>query len=479
MKASLIQVPGKDWTQIDKNLPIVMAFSGGADSLALAHWLKTHKYNMHLAHLNHQIRPDANADEAAAKALAKSWQVPISLERVDVPAYAHENCLSLEEAARKIRYEFLFQTAQALKAQAVITAHHADDQVESVLMHFLRGSGMTGMRGMSVWALPNAFSKTIPLVRPLLFTWKSEILAYLAEDNLIAREDTTNSDSSYKRNLIRNEILPYLETQYPQVKEIIFRNSRVIGLEADWLESLTAEAMDTLEVERQDHGLSFDQQRMLAQPEAAQLALLRKLVATVLPQQRDFAFESALRAKDFLQNPTRSASIELEQGLVMRLHRGRAFIFTEGQDIAFSSHALKLAEELTIYLDKPGQKIPLAQGDEIRLEILDNHKIEKQAGWGDPGHAFLALEDLELPLTLRNRKPGDKYQPLGMQQGQIKLSDYFINEGLVRENRSNWPILFDARSMVWLPGFVIDERVKVKKTTQKVLHLWVVCNTSQ
>ncbi|HUS13936.1 MAG TPA: tRNA lysidine(34) synthetase TilS, partial [Chloroflexia bacterium] len=215
--------------------PLVLAVSGGADSLALLHVLRELAPDMgislHVAHLDHGMRgADAAGDAAFVSASCAGWGVPCTLTTFDVPGYAARGGLSAEDAARRARYSFLAAVAGEVGAAAVATGHHADDQVETVVGHWLRGAGPTGLGGMAAWgplplppdapALALALGLTLPvapvvLLRPLLAVWRAEILAYCAAAGLHPREDASNADVSYRRNHLRHNLLPALEREQP------------------------------------------------------------------------------------------------------------------------------------------------------------------------------------------------------------------------------------------------------------------------
>jgi tRNA(Ile)-lysidine synthase len=216
---------------LDRGSSIVVGVSGGPDSLCLLHALRElapeYDLRLHVAHLNHQLRGDeAKADANFVRDLAQQWNLPCMIEARDVKAFAQTHKLSIEEAARQMRYGFLIEVASAQSSNTIAVAHNADDQAESVLMHFLRGSGLAGLRGMlpktrisdfrfliadSESKIKNQKSK-ICIVRPLLDVPRTAIEEYCAQHHLQPRIDATNADTTYFRNRLRHELLPLLET---------------------------------------------------------------------------------------------------------------------------------------------------------------------------------------------------------------------------------------------------------------------------
>ena len=223
---------------------ILVALSGGADSVALFHILHkaARKYNFKLiaAHLNHCIRgKEADEDEKWVKWFCRKLKHRCITGRINVPVFAEKRKLSIETAGREIRYKFLSEVARKVDADVIATAHHADDQAETVLMRFLRGAGTKGLSGIQPAILYDGF----PVVRPLLETDKQEVLRYLKRNNLIWREDSTNAEASYLRNKIRHKLIPYLEKNFnSQIKRIIFETSFSIKEDYDLISKIVQDA---------------------------------------------------------------------------------------------------------------------------------------------------------------------------------------------------------------------------------------------
>ena len=189
---------------------LLVAVSAGPDSLCLLHVLWQLGYSVVVAHLDHGLRVESAAEAAMVQHFAEDLGVQWVCKRQDVQGYATQNGLSIEEAARNLRYRYLFEQAERLEAQAVAVGHNADDQVETVLMHLLRGAGLSGLRGMGHYSLPNPWSQRIPLVRPLLGIWRGEIQAYLDRSGLKPSLDSSNLELRYYRNRLRHELIPHL-----------------------------------------------------------------------------------------------------------------------------------------------------------------------------------------------------------------------------------------------------------------------------
>ncbi len=291
--------------------PILVGVSGGADSLALMHGLHRLGYPLVIAHLDHALRAESAADAVFVRQKAESLGLTFIEKRVDVGAFAESEHFSIEEAARTVRYRFLFSTARDLGAQAVAVAHHADDQVETVLMHFLRGAALSGLSGMKYRSVMPVWDDEIPLVRPLLDLWREDIEAYLSEIGWQAREDLTNRDTTYFRNSLRHELIPELEGYNPQFKEVLWRMANVLGEEDRYLTDLAEQAWESCLIVRTQERVDLDREVFLSLDKALQRRLLRKALGLLRPDLRDMGFEVVERGLAFVETPSESGEIDL------------------------------------------------------------------------------------------------------------------------------------------------------------------------
>ncbi|MFN3492159.1 MAG: tRNA lysidine(34) synthetase TilS, partial [Anaerolineales bacterium] len=195
-----------------KDKTIIVGVSGGPDSLCLMEVLRQAGYQIIVAYFDHKLRPESQADGRMVEKTATRLMLRCVMDGADVQAHAEKNKLSVEEAARNLRYRFMFDLARKYKAQAVAVGHTADDQVETILMHFLRGSGMNGLKGMSYRSIIKSFDSEIPVIRPLLDVWREETVVYCAVNGLRPHYDSTNDSLNFQRNRIRHLLIPTLET---------------------------------------------------------------------------------------------------------------------------------------------------------------------------------------------------------------------------------------------------------------------------
>ena len=268
---------------LDQSRPVLVGVSGGADSLCLMDSLHQLQFKIIVAHFDHGLRTSSQKEAALLARDIQKIGVPFFSTRANVRDFARENTQSIEEAARNLRYQFLFDVAEKQEAQAVFVGHNADDQVETVLLHLLQGSGLTGLRGMLVRSLPNPWSKRIPLMRPLLGFWRVEILSYLDQRGLQPFVDESNTDCQYLRNRIRQDLVPMLETLEPGVRQRIHRTAEILTGEDQMFEALTDRAWVECAFEIGEHGVSVNRPALLHQPLALRRRLIRRTLGTLRP----------------------------------------------------------------------------------------------------------------------------------------------------------------------------------------------------
>ncbi len=318
---------------------IVLGVSGGPDSLCLLEAMRQAGYPVLVAHFNHHLRPEADAEAALVEQTASRLMIPSVVEGGDVNRYAEEHGMSVEEAARHLRYTFLFEQARQREAQAIAVGHTADDQVETVLMHFLRGAGLTGLKGMSHRTILPAFDADIPVVRPLLDVWREETLAFCAASGLQPVMDPSNESLNFTRNRLRKLLIPILETYNPRFREAVWRSAQTLKADHAILRE-TVEAAWQKCVKSQDADMIvFDLPELMTFSGSMQRNLLRLAVANLRPSQ-ETGFALLNRATALINDPSATRT-DLSGGLKL---------FREGT---------------SLYLTTPGANLPLHQWPQI------------------------------------------------------------------------------------------------------------------
>ena len=463
-----------NFCQIDPGELLLVGVSGGPDSLCLLDALYCLGYKLIVAHLDHGLRPESGGEAENVAALAASRNLPFVLEQADVAGFANQQGMSLEEAARTLRYRFLFQQARQNQAQAVAVGHTADDQVETTLMHLLRGTGLGGLRGMEWRSLPNTWDTEIPLVRPLLGTWRQQIVAYLETRQLQANLDASNQDRRFYRNRLRLELIPFLEELNPGARQRIWRMAEVLGEEDKLLDSLVDAAWKDCFAESGPGYLAFDGAGLLACPLAIQRRLIRRGIAALRPGLRNIDFAAVERALNFLQAPTRTSRLDLAAGLRLELQENRLWIAAWEAELTGQNQP-QIDPQLALTLETPGEVL-LPGGWQLSAERLNMDEAVRQQALTnvDPYQCWLDAGSLGLPLGVRARRAGDRFCPLGMGGHSMRLSDFMINFKLPRRMRSRWPLVVDGNQIVWVPGFRGCDPAAIRAGTMKVVHISLV-----
>jgi tRNA(Ile)-lysidine synthase len=443
---------------------LVVAVSGGPDSSALLHCLHRlrdqHGLRLHVAHLNHDFRgAEAEADAQFVEVLARQLGLPATVGKRDPPAYQRQRRLSsFEQAAREMRYSFLAQVAKEVGAAAVAVGHTADDQAETVLMHLIRGAGLHGLRGMSdlsAWPWPRN-ERDLRLFRPLLHATKAETVAFCRELGCGYREDSSNMLTRFTRNRVRQHLLPLMASEYnPKIRESLVRLARTASLELDFLEKELARVWP--DVALQSGGaVCFDCGALTSLHPALQRLVLRLGYATLVGDTRRLG-ESHLSAMAALAADRRSGrSIALPLGLRLHSVYDRLVLCRDGG----------LPCPLPPLEGTHPVALPTEQGEERVMEV-GGWRVSVQAVPPSADltqHALTAFLDrraLGEQVHLRTRRPGDRFQPLGMAQTK-KLQDFFTDSRVPRDWRDRVPLLVSEGGIAWVVGWRIAHWAKVR-----------------
>ncbi len=411
---------------------VLVALSGGADSVALLLELLTLQRNglisrVEAAHLHHGIRgTEADADTAFVRALCEERNVPLVTEFADVPKAAEEEGLSLELAARKIRYAFLERVRSERSLDHIALGHHRDDQAETLLLHLLRGSGTDGLAGMRV--------RSGRLIRPLLYTPKTEIVAYLKERRQGFCTDATNFETDATRNRIRIDVIPALETVNPAAKKALSDAAMHIAEDVEYLNALADQAKRTC---------GRDREKLSALPRSIRLRVLRDLLPYT-----DFTAADLDRLDTLLHGQTGDTAT-LKNGVVAWL---------DAKEIRVGR------PETPTFCEKMPEtgSVKLPHGT-LSVERVDRAEIPCKGS-----DAYIDADRLTGSVTVRSPKPGDRFTPLGM-RGTKLLSDCFTDRKIPRFERS-MPVVCDEAGIVFVAGYTVDERMRVRTDSTHILH---------
>jgi len=454
---------------------VVVGVSGGADSVCLvnvlANWQKTLDIKLHIAHLNHQLRGDESKSDAEyVFSLASNLGIPASIGKYDVAAYRAERNCSVEEAARELRYDFLSGVATDVGASRIAIGHTRDDQVETILMHILRGAGTSGLRGIkpcSPVPFNHSESKTknlgLLVIRPLLGIKREETISYCQENKLEPRVDSSNLSLSFFRNRLRLELLPLLREYNPNVDDALLRLAEIAGDDASFLEQQAFQLWDKV-ARREGNVVYLDKRKTSALPVALQRQLIRLAVDRALGDTRDVEANHIEAIRSLLSKPV-GKRISLPHGLVCRGEYEEVVLgLISPLPCPFPAFHDEFPVEVPGETILPGWRVTAG----IFSVIASEAKKSQQKG-----RKFVAEFDLNLVgacIFVRKRQPGDKFQPLGMDIPK-KIQKFMVDAKIPITWRESIPLVCSPQQILWVVGWRIDDRVKVTENTREVLRL--------
>ncbi len=507
---------------------VVVGASGGPDSVALLHILKELapqlKVSLSIAHLNHRFRgKESDRDAEYVQELAKGLGLPIIVESRDVPAFIKEAGLSPEDGARRARYDFFIRVAKQIKANKVALGHNADDQAETVLMRLLRGSGREGLGGippvrdLEVQSPKSKVqSQKIQIIRPLIETTREEIEKYLKENRIKARRDASNIEPVYLRNRIRLKLLPLLTKYNPNIKSILVRTAQVLSEEDRYLEEIVNKHLKRI-IKKGREGVTLDIIKLSSLSLPIQRRILRESLGLIKGNKLDIQLSHIDDIIDLLGARGR-ASLDLPGNiLITKEYRKLSLGFKKEKKVLSFKYSLKVpgitkipeiglsfrakvlqerprtlkeSSKKKVYFDYEGAlslapstkkaRITRFSSDSERLSYYDdalrlprllkmrrNNKVLP-----DKSGRHLYYGRIKVPLLLRNREEGDRFQPLGM-RGSKKLKDFYIDEKIPLKERERAPLLLSGKEIIWVVGHRISDKAKVTNKTKKILMVEV------
>ncbi|NOX45167.1 MAG: tRNA lysidine(34) synthetase TilS [Caldiserica bacterium] len=433
---------------------VLVAVSGGPDSMALLYclwWLRRdYDLSLTIAHLDHGIRPDTGKDLEAVRWAAEDLGLPLVHGRRDVPAFARERKLNLEEAARIARREFLERAAEEAGASKIALGHTRTDLAETVLMHLLRGAGPGGLRGI-LFSAP-------PYIRPLLCVSRRETEEFCRAHDIPYVIDPTNLDTKLLRNAIRLELLPYLERFAPDPEGALARSAE---LWAEAEEALGWAADRALQEARLgDRALSVG--RLMEMPRSVRALAVRAMAAEVLGSERGIDRVHIEQVLHILEVEEGHAMATLPKGLLVERWRDRLRFV-----LAPPGPGREAPPEGEWELPLPGEREIPELGWRFRLSLIPRPADLRPPS---PYVAYIDPRKIAPPLRVRTRRPGDRIRPLGFPEAK-KLKDLLSSAGIPPEERDRVPLLCDKKGIIWAVGARLSEDYKVEGDATEVLRV--------
>ena len=457
-----------DHRMVTREDAVLVAVSGGPDSVALVHVMLTlaAEYSLHLAiaHLNHGLRgADSERDAEFVIALARQLEMPIYTEKKDVLAFQRSRRLSLEEAGRRLRYDFFEAVSSKYGFNKIALGHHRDDNAELVLINLLRGSGPLGLSGIA----PVRGDK---IVRPLIRLRRAEIIKYLAEKKLPFVTDASNTDPAFIRNKIRHHLIPELQTAYnPRIIETLSRLGEIMRAENQWFDDALKPALKQCVSSRTDQKITLALHRFNQLPKAVKRRVIRKAIQGVKNDLKRITLLHIDAILNLIEKDRVSGRLNLPDGILVM--RNTAEVTIEKRcNIKKSRNCRKFQTCSTDYqYPIPAAGTVLIKEADVsinlcEIDVQDLPDIKET----EANVAFFDLDRLLFPLLVRNLRPGDRFSPLGV-NGTQKVKKYFINHKIPAAQRRICPLLLSGGNIIWIAGHRIDNAVKVSPQTRRVL----------
>ena len=447
-----------------KNDKLLVAVSGGADSAALCELCFQANFHFEIAHCNFQLRgEESERDEQFVRALAEKYNVKLFVKKFDTEKYARENKISIQVAARELRYEWFDELVKVddrqqttddqdtsyIKHQTsyIVTAHHANDNIETLLMNFFKGTGIKGLQGI----LP----KQGKIIRPLLFAKREEIRSFIEENNLKFVEDSSNNSDKYTRNYFRHQLIPSIQKVFPQVEENLLNNiDRFNEIETLYQQSIDLHKKKLLE--RKGNEIHIPVLKLLKSKP------LKTIVYEII---KDFGF-TAHQTEEVL-NLLKSESGKFISSASHRIIKNRNWLIIAPINTLEATHILINEKDKEIDFELGKLKVGRQPAADDRRPVTFSTSECK---------IKLDAKNITYPLLLRKWKQGDYFYPLGMQKKK-KLSKFFIDKKLSLTEKEKVWVIESNKKIIWIIGKRIDDRFKITDATKNVLEVTFVPET--
>lgn len=450
----------------------VLGVSGGTDSTLLLHVMADlarrgeNDWSLHVAHLHHGLRDkDADDDAAFVESLAQSLGLACTVERADVRAQVASRGGSTEEVARERRYEFLERVALRAGSELVAVAHHADDDAETVIHRIFRGTGLRGLAGMRD-ARAIQPGSAIRLVRPFLHTRRAAIEEVARARGLTWRDDATNQTDEFTRGRIRNRVIPALQQHInPNAVEAVLRLAEQARWLGTYLEDAAARTLDSMVVSEGDRRVVLNTRALLSKQRIIQAEVIRLAISLVMGGEQDLAFSHVDAVLRLAADATSGKELHLPGPVVARKVYDRLELGPLVDEPAAESVA-------PVFVACPGRTfVPMLSAELVVEQCdVDARKIEELRRHPHPLEEWLDVERVQPPLLIRSRIAGERFWPLGS-PGTKTIAEFFGDEKVEPSLRSRTGVLCDQAGPLWVIPLRIDERAKLRPTTQRALRL--------
>lgn len=446
---------------LPKNRRIVAACSGGPDSLALVDLLdglqEDLKFALYVAHLDHGLRGEESTQDADfVRDFCERRGLTCFSTKVDVAAEAWRSRASLEETGRRLRYEYLRKVAREIGGAFIATGHHRDDQAETVLLNLIRGSGARGLGGIR--------PRQNDIIRPLLCLTREDIEQWCQKRELHPRVDSSNADVDFRRNRIRHELIPLFCRDYnPALVDTLCRTADVLHAEHEFIHNCAKQLLPDM-VKESTAGFLLKSKDFILLAIAVQRAMIRILLEKLQGDVRGIGFVHVEQIRELFLHSRGTKFLDLPGGLIAR----QCY-----QELSLGPKAKQETQAVqeSVELQCPGETIL----DEMKLLVrctIDEGPLPPLSGMNQR-YAIFDMTAVTLPLQLRCRRPGDRFQALGA-PGKKKLKKFFIDLKVPVEKRDQIPLVCDEAGILWVAGYCRSERAKVSNDTKSYIIIKVM-----
>lgn len=427
----------KDESLFESSQKILLAVSGGADSMLMLHLFSTCGYNISVAHCNFTLRGnESDADQDFVADYCEKKNIQLYSKTFETESFAIENSISIEMAARNLRYEWFNELIEKENFDFLATAHHLDDLIETFFINLSRGSGIKGLSGIP--------AKSGKIIRPMLFANRNEIIDYCEKTGIEYRTDSSNAETIYKRNLIRHNIIPLFEDVNPGFRKNVLKTiSNLSETEKVFKQKIS-----------EIKALVYSEENLVSLINIDKLISFTPIRTILFELIKEFGFNAG-QTDDII------TALNKEPG---RMFYSKFYRLVKDREYLIIS-PIKKSKRNNIYIDQSCSEIYLP----VSLKIESFVRPENYKYSTNKNIAELDFEKLSFPLILRHRIEGEYFKPLGM-DGLKKLSDFFIDEKYSIPEKENAWILASGNKIVWILGKRIDDRFKITKETTKIIR---------
>lgn len=456
MKEKVLSVI-KEYGLIEENDNIVVGLSGGPDSMALLYVLLEIRqeldFNIHIVHINHGVRGvEADLDQLFVRRKSAELSLPYYTKNVDMVKYGKENGISAEEAGRELRYGFFRQVLSKVGKGKIAVAQNKNDQAETLLMRFLRGTGVDGLKGMEFMIED--------IIRPILGISRNEIENYIKINGIDTVLDKTNLMPIYTRNKIRLELIPYIEENFnPNIINTLWRTSTISSMDSNFLEKYSKERYTNIVIKEDKGYVSLNSEKFLNEDRSIQQRIIRNAILKTNGSLQGFSEIQISSVLNMFLSEETGKEYHLSNYIIAKTSYGR---------LIFEKHKNNIDRDFLYDLEMEGVTDLKELESSIELRILTREDFSNLSK--EKNIQYFDFDIVRGKLSLRNRKPGDKFIPFGM-KGTKKIKDYFIDEKIPKDLRDEIPLIVDEENILWVVGYRTNEIYKVTEETKNILEI--------